>query len=68
MRTRHEVVAELSDMLRLRDGIVRELRANAGRTTLERYKLYIDVQDKIMTLSEELRVMRKAEQGRGDDT
>lgn len=68
MRPRHAIVKELADTLVVRDGIVKELRENAGKISLERYKLYIDAQDKVLELSEELRMVRKSEEGREDDT
>ena len=68
MRSRKEIAEELSDTLRMRDGIVREIDRNLGRITIERYKLYVDVQDRILELVEELRQARRAETGREDDT
>jgi len=68
VRPRHAIVKELADTLVVRDGIVKELRENAGKISLERYKLYIDAQDKVLELSEELRMVRKSEEGREDDT
>ena len=67
MRSRKEIAEELAETLGQRDGVVRELRRNFGRVTIEDYKKYVDMQDRVLELVEELRLARQAE-GREDDT
>jgi len=67
VRSRKEIAEELAETLGQRDGVVRELRRNFGRVTIEDYKKYVDMQDRVLELVEELRLARQAE-GREDDT